>query len=41
MRCATECAVRGNAVGEKGECRLNDQFALWPRVKHVWCDEEF
>jgi hypothetical protein len=41
MRCATERAVGGNAVGEKGECRLNDQFALWSRVKHVWCDEQF
>jgi hypothetical protein len=41
MRCATERAVRGNAVGKKSECRLNDQFALWSRVKHVWCDEQF
>jgi hypothetical protein len=41
MRCATKCAVGRHAVGEKGECRLNDQFALWSRVKHVWCNEEF
>ena len=41
MRCATECAISGNAIGEKGECRLNDQFALWSRVKYIWRDEEF
>jgi hypothetical protein len=36
----TECAVGGNAVGEEGECRLNDQFALWSRVQHVRRDEQ-
>jgi hypothetical protein len=40
MRCTAECAIGGNTIGEKGECRLNDQFALWPRVKHVWCDKK-
>jgi hypothetical protein len=40
MRCATERAVSRHTVSEKGECRLNDQFALWPRVKHVWCDKK-
>jgi hypothetical protein len=41
MRCTAECAIGGNTIGEKGECRLNDQFALWPRVKYIWRDEQF
>jgi hypothetical protein len=41
MRCTAKCAIGGNAIGEKGECCLNDQFALWSRVKYIWRDEQF
>jgi len=38
---ATKCAIGRHAVGKKGECRLNDQLALWPWVKHIWRYEQF
>ena len=41
MRRATERAIGGDAVGEEGECCLNNQFALWARVKHIWGDKQF
>jgi hypothetical protein len=40
MRCATKCAVCGNTIGKEGERCLNDQFTLWSRVEHIWCDEQ-
>jgi hypothetical protein len=35
VRRATKRTIGGNAIRKKGECRLDNEFALWSRVKDV------